>query len=100
MRYFGSLHDSRARLFIASARKDQLAWKDEHLRRSILSDVLLRACSSTSLLQNSSGLVNVESALFPYLREQIPLLAAAQKRGAMQERVSGGSARDDITLPS
>lgn len=99
MRFFTSLDYSQARLFVASARKDQLAWEDERLQRSVLSDVFLRACSTSSPVQSTSGLVNVEHSLFPYLREQIPLLAAAQKQGAVQEPVSGGSARANVNLP-
>lgn len=99
MVYFTSLENKRARLFIASARRDQLAWEDVHLQRSVLSDVLLRACSTMSPIQSRFGTVNVESALFPYLREQVPLLAAAQKRGSIQEPVTGGAARAHVELP-
>ena len=99
MRYFTSLDGGRARLFVASARTNQLAWEDAELQRSVLSDVFLRACSTASPIQSSAGSVRIESALFPYLREQVPLLASAQKHGSIQEPVTGGTARAEVDLP-
>lgn len=99
MQYFTSLEGGASRLFVASARRDQFAWEDDTLKRSVLSDVFLRACSTTSPIQTAGGTVRVEAGLFPYLREQVPLLAASQKQGAVQEPVSGGSSCADLELP-
>lgn len=99
MRYFSTLTQEKARLFVASARRDQLAWEDTRLKRSVLSDVFLRACSTASPIQSTFGKVQIESRLFPYLREQVPLLAAAQKQGSVQEPVTGGTSRSEVELP-
>lgn len=100
MSFFKQLGDSEARLFVASSRADQLAWEALRLRRSVLSDALLRACSNRSPIQDSRGVVGVDSALFRWLRVQVPLLAADQKHGERQEPVTGGVARADIELPT
>lgn len=99
MQYFATLAQEKARLFVASARRDQLAWEDAELQRSVLSDVFLRACSTASPIQSTFGTVQIESRLFPYLREQVPLLATAQKQGIVQEPVTGGTSRSEIELP-
>ena len=97
--FFGALGPDLARLFIASARRSQKAWEDGELKRSILSDVLLRSLASTSPLADRDGTVDA-ARLLPYLREQVPLEAASRKRGAIQEPVTGGTAAAEIRLPT
>jgi hypothetical protein len=89
-RYFVQLGTSRTRLLIASARSDQRAWEVAALNRSVFSEVLLKGCSNQLHLQDSGGLIDVERTLFPFVREQVVLLAAANKNGSVQEPVTGG----------
>jgi hypothetical protein len=100
MPMFAGLSGSATRFVIASSRRDQNAWEDTSLRRSILSDVLLRACSTTSTIQDEFGLVDCEAKLFPFVREQVPLLAAAGKNGAVQEPLTGGMTTHGLKLPT
>lgn len=99
MTFFAGLEGASGRLFLASARETQRSWEDESLRRSLFSDVLLRALSTDSTIANA-GYVHVESALLPHLREQVPLLASARKRGNPQEPVSGGFCAAELRLPT
>lgn len=99
-RFFAALEGRSARIYIASARSGQKAWEDTKLKRSIFSDVLLKAMASGSPLAGRDGTVDVETRLIPYLREQVPLEAAVRKRGTVQEPVTGGSASGPIWLPT
>jgi hypothetical protein len=98
-RLFGRLGGSVARLFVASARAGQQSWEDDDLKRSLFSDVLLRALSSDSDIAEL-GAVDLEARLLPRLRDQVPLNAAARKRGAVQEPVSGGYSIAPTKLPT
>lgn len=98
--FFAALEGRSARIYIASARSSQKAWEDTELKRSILSDVLLKAMASGSPLAERDGTVDVETRLIPHLREQVPLEAAVRKRGTVQEPVTGGSASGPIRLPT
>lgn len=100
MHFFSWLDGGLGRLFIVSARTDQRSWEDEGLRRSLFSDVLLRALSTDSSIVTSDGHVDVDSALLPHLREQVPLIASARKQGHIQEPVSGGVCAAELTLPT
>ncbi|MET4214572.1 caspase family protein [Bradyrhizobium sp. LA2.1] len=84
------LNDRKGQLIIASARANQRAWEDDDLRRSLFSDVVLRCLSVGSPIADLAGGVDLETKLLPYLREQVPLEAAARKAGEAQEPVSGG----------
>jgi len=99
-RFFTVLEGHSARIYIASARTNQKAWEDAELKRSILSDVLLKSIASGSPLAERDGTVDIEARLIPHLREQVPLEAAVRKRGAVQEPVTGGSASRPIRLPT
>ena len=99
-RFFAALEGRSARIYIASARSSQKAWEDTELKRSILSDVLLKAMTSGSPLTERDGTVDVETRLIPHLREQVPLEAAVRKRGTIQEPVMGGVASGPIWLPT
>lgn len=99
-RFFAALDGKSARFYIASARSSQKAWEDAELKRSILSDVLLKSMASGSPLAERDGTVDVETRLIPHLRQQVPLETAARKRGAVQEPVAGGSAAGPIRLPT
>jgi hypothetical protein len=68
-RFFAALDGDSARIFVASARSSQKAWEDTDLKRSILSDVLLKALASGSPLSERDGTVDVETKLIPHLRE-------------------------------
>lgn len=98
--FFAALEGRSARIYIASARSSQKAWEDTELKRSILSDVLLKAMASGSPLAERDGTVDVETRLIPHLREQVPLEAAVRKRGTVQEPVTGGSSSGPIRLPT
>jgi hypothetical protein len=89
-----------SRFLIASARGDQKSWEDDQLARSIFSDVLLRALSTDSLVADANGYVDVEAALLPHLREQVPLVASSRKRGAVQEPVTAAIAAASLKLPT
>jgi Caspase domain len=95
-----SLRDCKGRLMIASARADQRSWEDDALQRSLFSDVILRGLSLGSPIADLSGSVDVETKLLPYLREQVPLEAAARKGGQAQEPVSGGWMAQPLKLPT
>lgn len=99
MSLFGCLDGSLTRVFVASARSGQQSWEDDALKRSIFSDVLLRALSSDSDVAEA-GMVDLEASLLPRLREQVPLNAAARKRGAVQEPISGGLSVAATRLPT
>lgn len=98
--YFVQLGSSRTRLFIASARSDQRAWEVAALNRSVFSEVLLKGCSNQLHLQDAGGLIDVERSLFPFVREQVVLLAAANKNGSVQEPVTGGVAAIPLLMHS
>lgn len=100
MQFFSTLGGEHARLFCASSRADEMAWEDTHLSRSILSHVLFEALSQTSRLADPTGHVDVTARLLPYLREQVPLVAARAKRGVVQQPVIGGVAASEVQLPT
>jgi hypothetical protein len=97
--FFLDLQGKGNRAYLASARAHQLAWEDDALKRSIFSDVLLRALSTDGAPALSSGAVSFESSLVPYLRQQVPLLASRNKRGVVQEPVTGGAHAFDFAFP-
>jgi hypothetical protein len=99
-RFFDLLGRSRSRFVIASARADQRSWEDDGLGRSLFSDVLIRSLSVGSSVADGDGYVDVERALFPVLREQVPLLASSEKAGAVQEPVTSGIAASNLRLPT
>jgi Caspase domain len=99
-RFFSTLGSGRTRLFICSARAGQRAWEEDRLRRSIFSHFLLLGLSTVSTVADASGHVDVESALYPYLRDQVPLRVYARKRGVAQEPVKGGLTSAQIKLPT
>lgn len=98
-RSFDIHEDRRVRVVAASCRAPQRAWEDDDLRRSIFSDILLRALSTDSPLANAQGNVDVQAQLFPYLRDQVPIAASAAKRGHEQEPVMAGFLAGPLTLP-
>ncbi|MGY8662411.1 hypothetical protein Q3C01_08590 [Bradyrhizobium sp. UFLA05-109] len=98
--FFRNLERASARFAVASARSNQRSWEDAGLKRSIFSDVLIRALSVGSAVADSMGYVDVEGALFPALRQQVPLLASTRKDGAVQEPVTFGVATQEIRLPT
>lgn len=100
MTFFSELGGRSARLLVASARRDQRSWEDDGLRRSLFSDVLLRALSTDSPIATAAGYVDVEAGLFPHLREQVPLIASSRKRGYVQEPVMGGLSSTELRLPT
>lgn len=100
MPFFASLDERLTRVFVASARTNQKAWEDETLRRSLFSDVLLRALSTDSTIADVAGMVDLEARLLPWLREQVPLNAAALKRGEDQVPVAGGLSVAATRLPT
>jgi hypothetical protein len=89
----------RARLVAASCRADQRAWEDEGLKRSIFSDILLRALSTDSPIADPRGQVDVQARLLPYLRDQVPAAASAMKRGYDQDPITAGFLSGPLTLP-
>jgi hypothetical protein len=98
-RSFSLRKGRRARVVAASCRADQRAWEDDGLQRSIFSDILLRALSTDSPLADTSGQVDLEADLLPYLRNQVPITAAAKKRGRSQDPVTAGFLSGSLTLP-
>lgn len=98
--FFGHLEGSQSRLFCASARADELAWEDDQLKRSVFSHALFLALSESSPLAGRTGHVDLETGLLPFIRTQTPLIAAQQKRGAIQQPVIGGSSATATLLPT
>jgi hypothetical protein len=80
----------RVRLAAVSCRANQRSWEDDTLKRSIFSDVLLRALSTDSPIADPRGQVDIQARLLPYLRDQVPIAASAAKRGQTQEPLSAG----------
>lgn len=99
-KYFVELGASKTRLLIASARSHQRAWEVAALNRSVFSEVLLKGCSNQIHLQDAGGLIDIERDLFPFVREQVVLLAAANKNGTVQEPVTGGMAAIPLLMHS
>ena len=97
---FGAPGPGRARLVLCSARADQRAWEEDELKRSVFSHLLLNALSTDSPISGTSGRVDVDTALFHYLRKQVPLWVIAKKRGMKQEPVKGGFLSAPIELPT
>ncbi|MNK36483.1 hypothetical protein D3C87_550340 [compost metagenome] len=100
MPFFAELRGRKARLFCASSRTDERAWEDSQLRRSVLSHVLFLGLSRTSTMADPTGHVSVDEQLLPYLRDQVPLLAAKMKRGTIQQPVVGGQAAIGMRVPT
>ena len=80
----------RVSVVAASCAADQRAWEDDGLKRSIFSDVLLRALSTDSAVADARGHVDFQAGLLPYLRDQVPVAASAMKRGLDQDPVAAG----------
>jgi hypothetical protein len=97
--FFGRLDNAITRVFVVSARAGQRSWEDDGLRRSVFSDVLLRALSTESDIADADGQVDLEGRLLPTLREQVPLLTVARKDGQVQEPVVGGVSVSRTLLP-
>jgi hypothetical protein len=91
----GTLLGRSAQVVVASARSDQRSWEDDALKRSIFSDVLLRALSS----DGNDAAADLERDILPALRQQVPLLTAERKQGQIQEPVSAGALAGSIALP-
>ncbi len=98
-RFFAVRQDRRAHVVAASCRTDQRAWEDDGLKRSVFSDVLLRALSTDSPIAEPRGQVDVQARLLPYLRDQVPTAASALKRGQDQDPVTSGFMSGPLTLP-
>lgn len=96
---FFATANRRARIVAACCRADQRAWEDDRLKRSIFSDVLLRALSTDSPLADARGQVDLQAGLLPYLRDQVPVAASAIKRGNDQDPVTGGFLGGSLMLP-
>jgi hypothetical protein len=90
----------RGRAVVASCRSDQRAWEDDGLKRSIFSDVLLRALSTDSPVLDAQGQVDLSARLIPYLRDQVPIAASMLKRGYDQDPVTAGFLAGAIFLPA
>jgi hypothetical protein len=98
--FFADLQGRQARLFCASSRADERAWEDLKLQRSVLSHVLFLGLSQTSALADITGHVSIGEQLFPFLRDQVPLVAAKVKSGSIQQPVVGGLAAIGMRLPT
>jgi Caspase domain len=96
---FAIRKDRRARVVAASCRADQRAWEDDGLKRSVFSDILLRALSTDSPLADARGQVDLQARLLPYLRDQVPIATSAIKRGHDQDPVTAGFLSGPLTLP-
>jgi hypothetical protein len=97
--FFVVRRDRRAHMVAASCRADQRAWEDDSLKRSVFSDVLLRALSTDSQIADVRGQVDFQARLLPYLRDQVPIAASTLKRGRDQDPVTGGFMSGPLTLP-
>lgn len=97
---FNNLGAKNACLFICSARINQRAWEEENLKQSVFSHFLLFALSTDSPIASPTGHVDIDSKLFPYLREKVPLRVFAMKRGLPQEPIKGGYLSSPIELPT
>jgi hypothetical protein len=98
-RAFSIRENRRARMAVTSCRAAQRAWEDDGLRRSIFSDILLRALSTDSPLADARGQVDFQAQLLPYLRDQVPVAASTIKRGQNQEPVTAGFISGPLMLP-
>lgn len=101
MEFFAKLRSGqRARVFVASSRTNQQSWETDRLKRSVFSDVLLRALSNSSDIADANGWVDLEASLLPRLREQVPLNTLADTRAAGQDPVAGGVCVSATKLPT
>ncbi len=101
MEFFARLRPGqRARVFIASSRTNQHSWETDRLKRSVFSDVLLRALSNSSDIADAHGWVDLEASLLPRLREQVPLNTLAGISATGQDPVAGGVCVSATKLPT
>ena len=100
MRFFSSLGESDARLFIASSREQQLTWEDERIGHGIFTAHLLDLLKtgSSAKLKGVRDTLDVDGELFPVLCDQVPLYVLEHKQ-RQQEPVKGGVSIRAITLP-
>lgn len=97
--YLRELGAARAKLFLCSARRNQLTYEDDAWGHGALSFLLLSALAPDSSLSKTGHEILVEGTLFPYLCEQLPLLVFREKGGAKQEPVMGGVSTTAVRLP-
>ena len=92
--------DQHTRVFVASSRTNQQSWETDRLKRSVFSDVLLRALSASSDIADANGWVDLEASLLPRLREQVPLNTLAGTSDTGQDPVAGGVCVSATKLPT
>jgi len=98
-KFFGTLAGADVRLFMASARANQLAWEDDELEQSVFSRFLMRALTAPSPCAANKDRISVEAELFPYLHEQVAFHVFETKAGNKQESIKGGISVDGLELP-
>lgn len=96
--YFHDLGAARAKVFLCSARRNQLTFEDDRWGHGALSYLLLNALMPDSPLQKTDGQIAVEGTLLPYLCEQLPLLVFREKGGARQEPIMGAVSTTVVKL--
>jgi hypothetical protein len=101
--FFSTLGDAQARLFIASSRADQVTWEAEDIGHGIFTALLVDFLKADLARDRSRhhvpGRVDVDTELFPFLCEQVPLYVFERKR-KRQEPVKGGVMSSPIYLPA
>ncbi len=98
--HFRKLESSEARLYLASSKADQLTWEEERAGHSVFTAHFLDAVSDSRVARPSSrDYVDVQSEMFPFLSEQVPLYVLEHK-AARQEPVLGGTSSAAIRLPT
>ncbi|TGR84548.1 hypothetical protein EN866_33210 [Mesorhizobium sp. M2D.F.Ca.ET.223.01.1.1] len=98
-RSFSMAEGRRARILAASCRADQRSWEDDSLKRSLFSDILIRALSTDSPIADPQGQVDIEGRLLPHLRDQVPIAASALKRGHEQVPVTACISSGSLSVP-
>ncbi len=101
MQFFKALDGTEARLFIASSRADQLTWEDDEAKHGVFTAHLIDMLNAGDAFRPTidPDRVEVDSELFPFLCEQVPLYVLDHK-GARQEPIKGGISSSAMTLPT
>jgi hypothetical protein len=101
MQFFKSLDGSEARLFVGSSRADQLTWEDDEAEHGVFTAHLVDMLNGGGAIRSTikPDQVEIDSELFPFLCDQVPLYVLDHKQ-AKQEPVKGGISSSAMTLPT
>ena len=92
-RFFSGLTWSEARLYICSSRGDQRTWEEEACGHGVFTALLLDALRGAAPGFTIGKLLDVDSQLFPFLCQQVPLYVHSHKAGGARTGQGRGQPR-------